>query len=98
MQWKDFPVCDTTKFRELLRVKFVLHSYGDILNNQAIKINVDNFGATRILTLGSSKVDLQQLATEIFFHCLRKNIKADSTRTKWLEVTVMVGSNRNGWK
>ena len=35
---------------------------------------MDNFGATRILTIGSSKVDLQQLATEIF-HCLRKNIK-----------------------
>ena len=61
--------------RELLAVKFVLHSYGELLRNQAIQINIDNFGATRVLTIGSSKDHLQQLALEIFHHCLNNNIK-----------------------
>lgn len=36
---------------------------------------MDNFGATRVLAIGSSKDNLQQLALDVFFHCLRNNIK-----------------------
>ena len=42
---------------------------------QSLQINMDNFGATRILTIGSSKPHLQELATEIFFYCFRNDIK-----------------------
>ena len=65
----------SSTFRELLAVKFVLQSYGTILRNQTLQINIDNFGATRILTIGSSKPHLQQLAMEIFSYCLRNDIK-----------------------
>ena len=46
-----------------------------------VQINMGNFGAARILIIGSSKDDLQQLATDIFFHCLRKNKKLTP---KWI--------------
>ena len=65
----------SSTFRELLAVKFVLQSYAKILSNQAIQINIDNFSATRILEIGSSKEHLQKLAMDIFYHCLRNNIK-----------------------
>ena len=53
----------------------MLQSYGDILSNQAIQINVDNFSASRILLIGSGKPHLQRLATDIFSFCMIKNIK-----------------------
>lgn len=65
----------SSTFRELLAVKKVLQSYDSILSNQAIQINTDNFSASRILTIGSSKEPLQNLALDIFYHCLRNNIK-----------------------
>ena len=65
----------SSTYRELLAVKLVLQSYGAILTNQAIQINIDNFNATRILTIGSSKPHLQRLAIEIFNYCLSYNIK-----------------------
>ena len=65
----------SSTFRELLAVKLVLQSYADILSNQAIQINIDNFSASRILTIGSSKPHLQQLSTEIFHYCSKNNIK-----------------------
>ena len=45
------------------------------MTDQAIQINIDNFNATRILTIGSSKPHLQRLAIEIFHDCLSNNIK-----------------------
>ena len=36
---------------------------------------MDNFGATRILTIGSSKPLLHDIAIDIFFHCMKYNIK-----------------------
>ena len=65
----------SSTFRELLAVKFALKSYGGILRNQAIQVNIDNFSATRILTIGSAKDHLQRLAVEIFQYCLVNNIK-----------------------
>ena len=65
----------SSTFREVLAVKRVLQSYGDILKKQSFQINLDNFGATRVLAIGSSKDNLQQLAMDIFFYCLRDNIK-----------------------
>ena len=72
-KFTTYEECST--HRELLAVKFVLQSYGNILWNQTIQINIDNFSATRILTIGSSKVHLQELALEICYHCLQNDIK-----------------------
>ena len=65
----------SSTYREVLAVKLVLQSYGEILRNQTVQVNMDNFGATRVLTIGSSKEVLQTLALDIFYHCLRNNIK-----------------------
>ena len=72
---------ESSTYREILAVKLVLQSYGKMLNNQEIQINMDNFGATRILTIGSSKEPLQKLSMDIFFHCLQNNIKITC---KWI--------------
>ena len=65
----------SSTFREVLAVKLTLQSYSGILSNQSIQLNTDNFGASRILTIGSSKPHLQQLAKDIFYHCMKHNIK-----------------------
>ena len=65
----------SSTFRELLAVKYVLQSYGDLLKNQNIQLNSDNMAATRILVVGSSKPHLQNLALDIFQQCIQKSIK-----------------------
>ena len=65
----------SSTFRELLAVKLVLQSYGHLLANQAIQVNTDNFSASRILSIGSSKIPLQGLAVDIFSYCLTHDIK-----------------------
>ena len=65
----------SSTFRELLAVKLVLQSYSHILANEEVQINTDNFNASRILLIGSSKPFLQQLAMDIFYHCMINNIK-----------------------
>ena len=61
--------------RELLAVKYVLSSFGNLLTNQSIKVHVDNLNASRILSVGSCKKHLQIIAVDIFKFALQKNIK-----------------------
>ena len=61
--------------RELSAVKYVLGSFGSILENESIQVNVDNLSACHILSVGSSKTHLQSLALEIFKYCLSHNIQ-----------------------
>ena len=42
-----------------------LISFGQLLRNESIQINIDNYGAVRILTIGSSKEFLHEIALEI---------------------------------
>ena len=65
----------SSTFRELLAVKLVLQSYGEELRGQKIQVNVDNQAATRILSVGSSKDHLQEVALDIFHHCLKNDIR-----------------------
>ena len=65
----------SSTFRELLAVKLVLQSYGEELRGQNIQVNVDNQAATRILSVGSSKDHLQEVALDIFHHCLKNDIR-----------------------
>ena len=72
-QEKERDESSTT--RELTAVKYVLGSFGSILQNESIQINVDNLNACRILSVGSSKQHLQSLALDIFLYCLLHNIR-----------------------
>ena len=61
--------------RELLAVKFVLKSYGSLLESKTIQVNIDNQAATRILAFGSAKIHLQSIALDIFHYCIKHDIK-----------------------
>ena len=61
--------------RELLAIKYVLSSFGKILTGQAIQINTDSLNASRILSIGSSKTHLQEIAVDIFKYCMINDIK-----------------------
>ena len=61
--------------RELLAVKHVLTSFGYILKNQSVQVNIDNSSACRILSIGSSKPHLQNLAIDVLNFCTRFNIE-----------------------
>ena len=65
----------SSTFRELLAVKYVLTTFGYISKNQFVEVNMDNASACHILSIGSSKPHLQNLAIEVFNFCTRFNIK-----------------------
>ena len=65
--------------RELLAVQYSLQSLSSRLAHESVTINVDNFAASRILTVGSAKPHLQQIAINIFSICLKHNIKLIAT-------------------
>ena len=60
--------------RELLAVNYVLKSFGSVLSNESFQLNLDSISACRILSVGSAKRHLQNIALEIFEHCLKLNI------------------------
>ena len=61
--------------RELLAAKYVIKSFGNQLSGESIQLNIDNINASRILTIGSPKLHLHQLAIDIFKLCLKNDIK-----------------------
>ena len=67
--------------RELAAADYVLKSFGPLLSNESVQINLDNFGASRILSVGSSKMHLQKIAIRIFGHCIKYNI---SLHSRWV--------------
>ena len=67
--------------RELLAVKYVLLSLKNSIAHSSIRVYVDNFASSRILTVGSSKSHLQKLAMDIFKISLDNDILVTS---KWV--------------
>ena len=61
--------------RELLAVKHCITSFGERLAHESVQVNVDNFGASKILAIGSNKVHLQDIAVQIFEKSLELNIQ-----------------------
>ena len=61
--------------RELLAIKYVLVSFGEMSQNQSVQVNIDNSSACRILSAGSAKPYLQNIAIDVFNFCLKLNIK-----------------------
>ena len=65
----------SSSFRELLAIKLVLKSYGKILHDQAIQVNVDNLNAVQSLTIGSANKGNHNIAIDIFYYCEKYHIK-----------------------
>ena len=61
--------------RELLAVKYVLDSFREMSQNQSAQVNIDNSSACRILSAGSAKPYLQNIAIDVFNFCSKLNIK-----------------------
>ena len=61
--------------REFIAVKYVLDSFGEMLRNQSVQVNIDNFSACRILSVGSTKSHLQNTAIDVFNSCSKFYIK-----------------------
>ena len=65
----------SSTFRELLAVKYSISSLCSTLSGQSVRVNVDNYSPSRILSIGSGKQHLQDLAIDIFKYCLAYNIR-----------------------
>ena len=74
-KFQPFEKDTSSTEKELLAVKYVLKSFGNQLQNESIKVHVDNFNVSRILSVGSCKENLQEIAIDIFKFCLNNNIK-----------------------
>ena len=74
-KFQEFEIGTSSTTRELSAVKYVIGSFGFILKNESIQVNVDNLAACHILSVGSSKAHLQSLALKIFKYCLSHNIR-----------------------
>ena len=61
--------------RELLGVLYVLQSLAQKLSHTSVRIYVDNYGASRILQIGSPNTHLQHIAVEILKISLVNDIK-----------------------
>ena len=69
---------NTLTQKELLAVKYVLDSFGEMLQKQYVQANMDKFSACRILSVGSSKAHLRNIAVDVFTFCSKFSIKSIS--------------------
>ena len=74
-KFKDCEKQTSSAHRELLAVKYVLDSFGEVLRNQSVQVNIDNSSACRIFSVGSVKPYLQNIAIDVFSFCSKFNIK-----------------------
>lgn len=68
---------ESSTYRELLAVQFVLSSFSWFLPNCRVKWFTDSQGAARIVQVGSMNFNLQKLAFDIFSLCFKVGIYLD---------------------
>ena len=73
--WESEDIGQSSTFRELKAIFYVLLSYVAQLKHKRVKIFTDNQAAARIVAIGSSKSHLQALAMDIFNLCLANSIR-----------------------
>ena len=67
----------SSTYRELKAVQFVLLSLRSHLSGRFVKLYTDNQNVVRIINVGSMKIELQKIALLIFELCLRYSIFLD---------------------
>ena len=65
----------SSTLRELLAVKYVLQSFGRLLQNENLLWFTDNMNTPKILKVGSKKIHLTDIALDVFALCLKRNIE-----------------------
>ena len=63
-------------------VQSIENYFGEMLRNQSVQVNTDNSSACRILSVGSAKPYLQNIAIDDFSFCSKFNSPVDPKRTK----------------
>ena len=76
--WEPENIGQGSTFRELNGIYFALLIYVAQLKHKRVKIFTDNQGAARIVTFGSSKINLQALAMDNFNLCPVKQHRSGS--------------------
>ena len=79
--WTQEEALKSSTWRELVAVHRILLSLKHILANQRIKWFTDNQGVKSIITKGSMKTELQDIAYSIFRMCLSQSI---SLEIEWI--------------
>ena len=75
----------SSTYRELKAIYYVLASYAKELESTKVKVFTDNNNAARIVLVGNRKPHLQALAIDIFQLCLAKRIVLDA---QWIPRSV----------
>ena len=65
----------SSTWRELKGTLNVLSSLVEIIHSQILKHQTDNKNVVTVLSIGSTKSDLQELVVNIFKFCIRHNIQ-----------------------
>ena len=68
----------SSTFRELKAIYYVLLSFVEHLKHKRVKIFTDNQNAARIVSVGSSKFHLQSVALSSFRFCFSKSIALEA--------------------
>ena len=83
--WEPEDIGQSSTFRELKAIYFVLLSYVARLKHKRVKIFTDNQGAARIVAIGSSKINLQALAMDIFNLCFVNSWKRNGSQGRLMK-------------
>ena len=75
--WTSDDLGRSSTHRELKAIYYVLLSYVNQLQGKSVKIFTDNQAAARIALIGSARLELQQIALQIFQTCIRDTIELD---------------------
>ena len=76
-----FEQNQSSTFRELKAIFYVLTAYRNNLMHKSVKVFTDRQCAERIVAVGSPKPHLQSVAIDIFNLCLRSDIQI---ATQWI--------------
>ena len=75
--WTSDDLGKSSTHRKLKAIYYVLLSYVNQLQGKSVKIFTDNQPAARIALIGSARLELQQIALQIFQTCIRNTIELD---------------------
>ena len=71
----------SSTYRELAAILYMLKSFNNLLIHKTIQWNSDNENVGRIIQVGSTKPDLQSLALQIYYMCLKND---NRIRSVWI--------------
>jgi len=76
-QWSQDKAAQSSTWRELRAVRYVLESFKTKLRNERIRWFTDNHNVVRIVQYGSSKPHLQAEALRILCTCMNSSIRIE---------------------